>query len=56
MPPSQTIGFINTKKIMEIKLSEIKDYLVNEQDYTEEGVEGMPIEELVDLYEMYHVD
>ena len=41
---------------MEIKLSEIKDYLINEQDYTEEEVEEMPSEELVDLYEMYHED
>lgn len=41
---------------MEIKLSEIKEYLLNEQGYTEEEVNEMPIEDLVDLYEMYHED
>ena len=41
---------------MEIKLSEIKEYLLNEQEYTEEEVNEMPIEDLVDLYEMYHED
>lgn len=38
------------------KLSEIKDYLINEQDYTEEEVDEIPVEELLDLYEMYNED
>ena len=49
------MGSLNSD-IMEIKLSEIKEYLLNEQGYTEEEVDEMPIEELVDLYEMYHED
>ena len=39
---------------MEIKLSEIKDYLISTGEYTDDEVEEMPVEELVDLYEMYH--
>ena len=45
-----------TDDSMEVKLSEVKDYLVREQEYTEEEVEEMPIENLIDLYEMYHED
>ena len=52
------IMFMTTKtdNSMEVKLSEIKDYLVREQNYTEEEVEEMDIENLIDLYEMYHED
>lgn len=41
---------------MEIKYSEIIDYLIKEQDYPKDMVEKMPVRELVDLYEMYHED
>jgi len=41
---------------MEIKYSEMQEYLMKEQGYTEDEVEDMPIEEVVDLYEMYHED
>jgi hypothetical protein len=41
---------------MEIRYSEMVEYLINEQDYTEDEVADMPIEEVLDLYEMYHED
>ena len=50
------IMFMTTKTEgdMNIKMSEIKDYLVREQDYSEEDIEKMSNENLIDLYEMYH--
>lgn len=36
-----------------MKLWEIKECLVNEQEYTEDEVDEMSVEELVDLYQMY---
>ena len=41
---------------MTISIEEIKEYLLKEQGYEESTVKSMPIEELVDLYEMYHED
>ena len=33
---------------------EMRKYLLKEQGYTEEEVRSIPVEELCDLYEMYH--
>lgn len=38
------------------RLSEIKRYLLTEQGYTVEQLNNMPLEELVDLYQMYNED
>ena len=41
---------------MEIKYSEIIKYLVSLPEFTDDEVAEMSIEEVVDLYEMYHKD
>ena len=41
---------------MEIDVDKIMDFLISTQEYTEDEVAEMPIEELVDLYEMYMED
>lgn len=52
------IMFITTKtdKSMEVKLNEIKDYLLHEQGYDEEEIKKISIAEMCNLYEMYHED
>ena len=35
---------------------EMREYLLKEQGYTKEQVRNIPVEELCDLYEMYHED
>ena len=41
---------------MGLKRSEIIEYLVKEQGYSEKTVREMEIYELIDLYEMFHED
>ena len=41
---------------MEIKLASIREYLIKEQGYTEDEIDNIPLEEQIDLYEMYHED
>lgn len=39
---------------MTITEKELKDYFTNVQGWTSEVVDHTPVEELLDLYEMYH--
>lgn len=41
---------------MNIKLSEMKRYLLKEQGYTDEQIRSMSREEIYDAYIMYHED
>ena len=41
---------------MTVRRYEMIDYLVKEQGYDEEVASRIPVDELVDLYEMYHED
>lgn len=41
---------------MEYIKSEMMNYLVREQGYDKEVVKNLPLEDLYDLYEMYHED
>ena len=41
---------------MTVTKSEIINYLIKEQGYDEKEAKSLPIEDLVDLYEMYHED
>ena len=35
---------------------EMREYLLREQGHTEDEVKNMPVDELYDLYTMYHED
>ena len=41
---------------MELVFSEILDYLVNKQGYDAQEIMEMPVEEVIDLYELYLED
>ncbi len=38
------------------RVSQMREYLLKEQGYTEDEVKKIPVSELYDLYEMYHED
>ena len=39
---------------MSIKRTELIEYLIKEQGYEEDVAKSLPLEELIDLYDMYH--